>query len=83
MIPFIQFKEHGKHYLLQRAEPHYLAEILTYPDPKALCYAQLPGYMLFVTFKGTLVRPRATTPPYLERRYSTNHLQHDGMVPHS
>lgn len=53
MNPFIHYTEDQRHYLLQRAQPHYLAEITTYPE-NALCFAQLPGYSLFVVFKGTL-----------------------------
>ncbi len=59
MEPFITFRDRDKqgelqYYILQRAWPHYVGVIFTYPPADPIMTAAISGYNLFVVYSGTL-----------------------------
>lgn len=58
MNPFITFREliNGQleYFILQRAFPHMIGKISTFPKEKAIVNAPIAGYNLYVTFDGCL-----------------------------
>lgn len=59
MIGYITFREPDKdgvlqYYILQKAFPHYVGRVVTYPVEGALANAPVAGYHFYVTFAGTI-----------------------------
>jgi hypothetical protein len=59
MIPFITFRETNidgglSYYILQKAHPHYIGEIIQYPKEHNLCNMPLPQYNLWISYEGVL-----------------------------
>lgn len=58
MNPFITFRElHNgqlEYFILQRAFPHMIGRIATFPKDKAIINTPIAGYNLYVTFDGCL-----------------------------